>query len=172
MTLLENPNLVRHWRYFLYLESDLERALRYVDPGRENRGVYSLEFARLLLSSCSQFETVSRLLVARDVPGTNVRNIAQIYNALEPISSNLHNWSPLFLPLGERLRPFETWAEHSPPAWWKAYNSLKHDAVAHLTSATLQSVLEALGAVGVFTTRYCAHETGPWEPRLFDLNYG
>ena len=49
------------WNYYLSLEKDLDDTSRYIEPkGQEN--VFSFEFAKLLVLSCTELESVLKLL--------------------------------------------------------------------------------------------------------------
>lgn len=49
------------WNYYLSLEKDLDNTSRFIEPrGQEN--VFSFEFAKLLVLSCTELESVLKLL--------------------------------------------------------------------------------------------------------------
>lgn len=49
------------WNYYLSLEKDLDNTSRYIEPkGQEN--VFSFEFAKPLVLSCTELESVLKLL--------------------------------------------------------------------------------------------------------------
>ncbi len=171
MKLLENPELLGHWRYFLLLESDFELALRYVDPHPKNRKTFSLEFAKQLLVVCAQFEVITRLLCEGKAQ-RKPRSLTELYTVLAPTAPGLTGWGVTFLLRNERIFPFKKWGSSSVPVWWTSCNSIKHQPLAHPEAANIDNVLHALAGLGLLTTRYLGHETGPWTPRLFNLNYG
>lgn len=51
-----------YWEYFLSIEDDLLKTARYVEFHQDNYSVYSIEFARILLASCSEIDTIAKLL--------------------------------------------------------------------------------------------------------------
>lgn len=166
-----DPELTRHWRYYLLLESDFETALRYVEPDEANAGTFSLEFARQLLATCAQFETVAKLLCAKRAPGSHAEGINEIRSALIGWQPGLLGWGTRFYPRNERVAPFRDWTDEKAPGWWRAYNYLKHRPTAHVRLATLDNVTQALVAVGLLTVAYLGVNAQPGSSRLFDLQW-
>ena len=164
-----DPELTRHWRYFLLLESEFEIALRYVEPDEANADTFSLEFAQQLLAICAQFETVAKLLCARRVPGSNSDGIENTRRILIEWRPGLVGWGARFYPRNERIAPFIDWRQGQAPSWWRAYNRIKHSPTDHVRLATLDSVTKALVAVGLLTVAYLDVNAQPGSSRLFDL---
>ena len=170
MSLAEDPEKLGYWRYFLLLEAELENILRFIAPDPRNRDTFSIEIARQVLSVCAQFEVIARLLAG---PGAErAHTLQDVYKILIPNATGLNSWGVTFLPRNERVFPFTDWGPGSTPAWWTAYNAIKHRPFARPENASLRNLIPALGGLGLLTTRYLRHETGTWLPRLFDLNYG
>ena len=72
---------LNHWRYFLSLEADLVDTLRYVEHTAEQKGVYSFEFARLLMLTCAEIEVVLKV-ACREFAGAefpeSINQLAQV----------------------------------------------------------------------------------------------
>jgi len=166
-----DPVLTRHWRYYLLLESEFETALRYVEPHIANAGTFSLEFARHLLATCAQFETIAKLLCVKRVPGSAPEGIKAIRSALAQWQPNFVGWRTRFYPRNDRIAPFREWTEDRAPAWWRAYNEFKHDPTIHLQVATLENATAALAGLGLLTIAYLGVNAQPGASRLFDLNW-
>src|SRR5207249_8817300 len=49
-----------HWDYYLVLENDLLSCRRYVEFHSTNMQVYSIEFVRILLATCSEIDVVAK----------------------------------------------------------------------------------------------------------------
>lgn len=60
-----NNNVFPYWQVFIAIESDLERTTRYVEPNIDNYKTYSVAFAQLILSACSEIDVVSKLLCSQ-----------------------------------------------------------------------------------------------------------
>lgn len=164
-----DPELTRHWRYYLILESELETALRYVEPHPDNARSFSLEFARQLLATCAQFETVAKLYCVQRTPGPPPSGIRGIHDHLARHWRGLSNWQTRFYPQNELIAPFATWTPKSPPPWWTAYNKVKHEPVANLRHANLENAIASVAAVGLITLSYLGNNAQPGSSRLFDL---
>ena len=163
-----DPELTRHWRYYLLLESELETALRYVEPSTGNANTYSIEFARQILATCAQFETVARLLCSWRVHQTP-RGIQQVMSHLNDIGPGLPGWRTRFYPQNEVVAPFSDWSRSKMPAWWNGYNRLKHEPSHNLPYATLTAAVRSVAALGLTTVQYLGVNAQPGTSRLFDL---
>jgi hypothetical protein len=55
-----------HWQYFISLETSLDETTRYVELSEANYPVFSVEYARILLSTASEVDVVCKLLWAKN----------------------------------------------------------------------------------------------------------
>lgn len=169
---------LRHWNYFLALEEDLARLARYVHL-TENDETYSLEIARLLMSSSAEVDVVLKQVCEAVDPQCGADNI----NAYFPVVSGAY---PTFVGFevhiprfGLILHPWSNWKEGTPPGWWIANNKVKHHRHSDFKSANLKNCLNGLAGLYVavlFLYRQEA-EAGDLQqlPRLFnvsDANFG
>ena len=46
-----------NWDYYLVLERELVNSFNYVELSNDNFSTYSVEFAKMLLSICSEFDS-------------------------------------------------------------------------------------------------------------------
>lgn len=71
-----------------------------------------------------------------------------------------------------RTRPFAAWKTGKSPAWYRAYNNVKHDRELHFEHATLGHLVEALGAVHILIVgqfgKYGVQGISYSEPYHFD----
>lgn len=95
------------WNYYLSLEKDLDDTSRYIEPkGQEN--VFSFEFAKLLVLSCTELESVLKLLCyecsgeKRGNIGEYKETILTYYPKIVFAEVNVSRW-------GETIRPFDGW---------------------------------------------------------------
>src|SRR5690554_5005922 len=60
----------QYWDYYISLEDDLIATKRYVDFCDNNMSTYSIEFARIILSTCAEidmvFKEICKLLQSRE----------------------------------------------------------------------------------------------------------
>ena len=93
------------WNYYLSLEKDLDNTSRSIEPkGQEN--VFSFEFAKLLVLSCTELESVLKLL-CYECSGENKGDIGKYketvltnYPKIVFAEVNIARWD-------ETIRPFE-----------------------------------------------------------------
>lgn len=132
------------WNYYLSLEKDLDNTSRYIEPkGQEN--VYSFEFAKLLVLSCTELESVLKLL-CYECNGKKAGNIGEYkgiilekYPKIVFAEVNIARW-------GETIRPFEGWDKGSL-FWWSAYGNVKHNREDNFKEATYKNAVYALSAL-------------------------
>ena len=117
-----------HWEYFLAIESDLENCSRYVEFCYDNYETYSLEFARIIMASGSEFDTIMKLICKSIKPSEKPDNILQYYPILNSKYPNFTLYE-MFIPRYKIcLQPWKEWSEKKSPYWWsKGYNKIKHE---------------------------------------------
>jgi len=98
-----------HWNYFLALESDLDRASRFIEFSESNFNAYSIELAHLLLATCSEIDVVLKALC--QIKNTR-RKHWTIDNYQETVAKHfpqLTNEQIQIPRFGLSLQPFENW---------------------------------------------------------------
>lgn len=142
--MISSDTLNSIWNYYLSLERDLEDTSRYIEPkGQEN--VHSFEFAKLLVLSCTELESVLKL-ICYECTGEKKGNFGQYK---ETILSNYPNivFAEVYISRwGKTLRPFENW-NIGKLSWWTAYGNVKHNRENHFHEATYQNVIFSLSAL-------------------------
>jgi len=139
---------LNHWRYFLSLERELNDSLRYVEYTSAQRTVYSFEFARLLLISCSELDVVFKVACSRVAQNAQADSIRQYFSCLDA-KYNLAAEKVRLDRYSEVLVPFAGWDKDTPPPWWTAQNKVKHRRHEHFDQATLGNALDALAGLFV-----------------------
>ncbi len=134
---------LNHWRYFLSLEREFCDALRYVEFTEQQQAVYSFEFARLLLITCSELDVVFKVVCDRVAPTSPAKCIGQYFTCLDA-KYNLAIESIRIARYSREVAPFEYWDKDTPPAWWTAQNKVKHRRHEHFDQATVGNTLLAL----------------------------
>ena len=150
-----------HWNYFLALERDMEAVSRFIEFHERNFAVYSIELAHLLFAAASEVDAVAKLLCKHLSPKSPRKNIDHYRKTLLRALPELPN-EIVFVPrYGLVLKPWLTWEQDTNPLWWRAYNDVKHERDAHFQDATLESALNALGALHLLTINYYAVAAPP-----------
>ncbi|MDJ0798312.1 MAG: hypothetical protein QNJ51_16080 [Calothrix sp. MO_167.B12] len=130
------------WEYFLALEEDLEKCTRFVEFSTHNYKTYSIEFARILLASSSEFDVVVKQICKLINPSKNPSNIRDYQ---ECIINKYPQFADIEIKIPRYNLLFQPWLDwHTPktsPKWWKAYNNVKHERNNHFTDANLKNTL-------------------------------
>lgn len=171
--------LMPHWDYFRTVESDLERSLRYVECDEANYGTYSLEFARLIMASCAEIDTVCKQLCRHICPDSSPppKRIPAYAKCILAKHALLPHIEIKIARYGKVFRPWQHWTEANCPRWWTAYNHIKHSRTEHFCEATLRNAIESTaGLMTVVLYLYSELNGGAlrpipdsYGPRLFDI---
>ena len=157
--------------YFLALESDLLNFSRYIEFATDNYDAYSMELVRLLLAAGSEVDIACKQL-CRLVNPKNKRGNISNYRAVllkrfpeiqsQVVCIRRHNIS---------FQPWNRWG-HKHPAWWVAYNCVKHNRLVHFRDGNLRNVLNAVAGLGVIMQFFgdVLHPTWNFNGTLFDLH--
>jgi len=137
-----------HWEYFLAIESDLEKCSRYVEFCPDNDSTYSLEFARIIMASGSEIDTIANLLCKTIAPKKRPNNILKYYSI---VSSKYPKFTTFEISIPRykiRLHPWQDWSTTRSPDWWtKAYNKIKHERDKFFKEANLINTLNAVSGL-------------------------
>ena len=113
------------WNYFLVLEEDLLATGRFVEPTPEQKDVYSLEFYKIFVLSCCEFESVAKL-ICKEVASSHPRELISDYK--DVIVSKFPLITSVAVKISrtrEEIVPFKDW-ETSNLHWWTNHNKTKH----------------------------------------------
>lgn len=132
------------WNYYLSLEKDIENTSRYIEPsGQEN--VHSFEFAKLLVLSCTEIESVFKL-ICFEISGKQVGDMGKYkelimgnYPQISDAEVTIKRW-------GKTLSPYAEW-KTGRLSWWDDYQSVKHSREGHFEKATYKNAATALAAL-------------------------
>ena len=152
----------RRWRLqYLTIEEELERAYRYVTPSADNANAHSFKFAEIIRSAAGAYERFCKTLHAEFYGDGHKLDIFNYLALKRFLKLAVRSAVPLlaagdFPDHPEVTRPFvklARWDMNSPivsahvPAWWDAYNSVKHDGISADKSATLANATASLAAL-------------------------
>jgi len=172
---------LKYWRYFLSIEDDFIKTLRYVDLSNDNYKTYSIEYTRLLISACAEIETMLKLLCKTTGSNCEKYNISKLkrklyeheFGLMHEAGVNLSNYEI------DEIIPFASWEKDDSkgklvnPEWWKAYNSIKHDRDDRFKEANLENVIYAIAGLFIVEMYYYEKKKvvpSP-KPKLFGLEY-
>jgi hypothetical protein len=164
-----------HWEYFLAIESDLENCSRFVEFCPDNFNTYSLEFARIIMASGSEFDNVIKLLCKSIAPRKKPNNILKYYPILSSKYPNFTLFKISIPRYNILLQPWKDWSATKSPDWWStAYNKIKHERDKFFKEANLFNALNAVSGLlcGIlYYYKECFHGEAEIDsrhaPRLF-----
>lgn len=156
------PSLVntKLWEYYLNIEADLAACGRFVEFVEDNYQTYSNEFARIIVIACAEIDAILGQLCHELTHERKVTTIRQYY----PIVVDRF---PKFTVRGLNIvrhklsfHPWREWTSSNSPAWWLAYNKIKHKRYAHFEKANLGNALNAVGALFLVILHDHLYRTG------------
>ena len=104
-----------HWQFFESLDEELHSLSRIVEFSKDNFPTYSVQFARLYLSVCSEIDVVAKLLCTQINPAGNPKNIDDYRSLITP---QFPHFPALKIEMPEHeldFQPWVTWASNSNP---------------------------------------------------------
>jgi hypothetical protein len=138
---------IEHWRYFLALEQDLEATTRYVEPMPPNFATFSIEFARLLLSTCSEIDVVAKVLCQAIAPGQAANSIDDYRSTITSKYPQFHSIKVLLPRFTLAVTPWQDWSGTANPRWWRDHNLVKHMRHENFKLAHLENCVGALAGL-------------------------
>ena len=146
-----------HWDYFLALEDDLAKLARFIHFSEDNLNTYSVEFARLLMTSTQEVDVLFRQICKKHNDNAERESEYRTffsngdYVKIRDIEVSVRRY-------GLKFTPFKNWIS-TAPTWWIANNKIKHQRHAHFQEASLNNVLNAMSALLVANI-YFSNEFG------------
>lgn len=177
--------LNNYWKYYLVLEEDFLKTLRYVSLDRDNFITFSTEYTKQYQTICSEIDVICKEICDIIKPGSKPSTIVQyaeiILKEIGTIKADrvtVKNYGAI------DLYPWSLWqlkdgfSEYKSPSWWTNYNGVKHNRSLNFKEAKLENVLNALAALYVLEMYCydCIKEDSPYPPfplprsELFTLN--
>jgi hypothetical protein len=136
-----------HWQYFIALDTALLETTRYVELSEANFSVFSIEYARILLSTASEVDVVCKLLCDQISPTSKAENIDEyrkVILACYPKFPSIRIQVPR---LETEITPWDAWDNGNNPDWWRNHNRVKHERGTYFEEANLKNSLYALGGL-------------------------
>lgn len=136
--------------YFHAFEDDLTRVARYIEFCPDNYGTYSLELVRLLLAAGSEVDVALKELCKVLQPtGAATKSINQHKAVILGIHPEIIHKQTVHMPRFDlELMPWRNWPAENP-AWWRAYNSVKHNRVVNYKLGNLENTINAVAGLGI-----------------------
>src|SRR6187551_1633873 len=136
---------LNHWKYFLLIEHDFIETSRYVELTPKNFDTYSIEFTKIIFTSCSEIDVLCKQLcsVIGDPKADDiVKYRTCITKKFGGLPSTTIDVTPQIT-----LQPWDKWASVQTPDWWKDYNSIKHERTINFERSNLKTTLNCVSAL-------------------------
>lgn len=176
--------VLNHWKYFISIEKDLLVLKNFVEMHVDNYGTYSFELSKILQLSCSEIDSVCRILCKCIDSSSDYFDESKFGGNISDYKSILLTKYPKFaevevlIPdLGITVKPWEEWITANSPSWWIAYNKVKHYRHSCFEQANLKNTLYAVAALMVLTMYLYREVVGKSKanpnpvPQFFDSEY-
>jgi len=128
---------------FSSLETRLVEYLDFLPYTKDTLHVVSPHFVPIILDACSLTDSVLRHFIGESEERSSFKHYA--HEAEEHLELDAA-FSIFLTPEVTFLNPFSSW-KTKVPAWWSAYNRLKHDRLNHYSAATYENTVFALCAL-------------------------
>ena len=166
--MIESHKIELHWNYFLAIESDLDILARYVEFEENNFDCFSVEIARIILTSAAETDVVCKQLCHKISASSTAGKINQYRDEIVPAYSKIPNFEILLPRYGLNLKPWSEWEKSDGvPHWWTAYNKVKHQRDSEYHRANLKNALNAVAGLFVMVL-YLYKEKAEWGKLLPD----
>jgi hypothetical protein len=128
---------------FEELESRLIECLSYIPFIENNKQVISPKFIPIILEACSLINSVFKNSKGQKGKKHDLKSYTKL------VEQHLYLEEAISIFLNPPLRfltPFENWTK-ATPAWWAAYNKLKHDRLDNYDAATYENAILAMSGL-------------------------
>jgi hypothetical protein len=136
------------------LKRDLKQLFEYIEPCQSNLFTFSHRTFELLVRACIEVEALCKMVFAKNNVTLNrsnsniIRysdlNAAMRLSEYEILSYGFHH--PPFAPFQAFANPVKS---ARSPAWYRAYNNVKHNRTDNFSDASIGNVIQAVGGVYV-----------------------
>jgi hypothetical protein len=140
-----------HWQYFAALCDDLQKTSRFVELSPDNYKTYSTEYTRLYLAAGSEIDVVAKQLCQKINPSAKADSINDYRKTILQKFPDIGVVGIVLWRYGITVVPWKEWPAGTNPAWWIAYNRVKHQRHLHYNEANLENTLNALAGLLVIT---------------------
>lgn len=144
-----------YWTYYLMLENKLITTFNFVELCDNNLSTYSNEYASLIQSIGSELDEFFKVYCS--FPLHERKTISDYANYLFQNEPSITNVEILISEKKYSIIPFSSWNLSCPSkslSWWQAFDNIKHSRTAHFSDASLNNVLNILGALFILESKY------------------
>ena len=145
-----------YWNYYQSVEKMLKETNQFVAHTIENGSTFSDEFAKIILLSGSEIDSILKVLcnLLEIKPKDNNYTMKEYSKVLEKIDNikeieYMIDYSSSLDSYGISIYPFANFnknIKHSGLEWWEDYQAIKHDRVSATKKCTLLNALKIVSA--------------------------
>lgn len=119
--------LEKFWDYYLELEREFLEIEKFIPVDSINSSTYSLQYLKLFLSICSEFDVVFKDFLSFKNYKGNPKNW-KIYDYENFIKKEYPDFcsKEICYNFKQKIIPFNDWNNGKKLSWWKIYNDCKH----------------------------------------------
>ncbi|MBD5153524.1 MAG: hypothetical protein HDT15_00195 [Oscillibacter sp.] len=115
-----------YWNYFEQLEDDFFSCTPYCEIDVDNDRSYSIKYLQLLLSICSEIDTICKVF-CKEIDEKFDVNTCGIKEYMDILPKKYPTFSEEEISLkGIQYRTIQPWKSIEKGYWWVAYNKVKH----------------------------------------------
>jgi hypothetical protein len=163
---IEQKPVTSHWNYFLCIEEDISKLSRWIEPSESNFDCYSLEIARLLMTTSAEVDVLARLICKKINHKSKAKGILQYQKELVSEFPNIYRAKVVVPRFGLELTPWHNWLTvETPPIWWQANNRVKHQRSEYFNQATLKNLLNSVAALLLLQILYYQSKINELHPK-------
>ncbi|MGM0168001.1 hypothetical protein IGI39_003013 [Enterococcus sp. AZ135] len=153
---MDRNQFENYWSYYLNLENMFAKTEQYISHSVANQKAYSNEFAKIILLSCSEIDSLLKIVcihlnIPKDRKYFNmssyakallkISSIKKIAFSTLPTTSNKENGIVVF-----PFKDLNSNKEYAGLSWWSDYQKIKHDRHKNATFGNLQNSALSLAA--------------------------
>jgi hypothetical protein len=140
----------KYWDYYQSLEKDFLATKRYVDFNDRNLSIYSIEYARIILTACAELDMVFKELCLR-ISDRKCKNITQYRKTILSEYQDFNLRKRKIAYFDWEVQPFKIWNLETGdnPEWWRSYNAVKHERSESFHRASLRNAIYSLAGLQI-----------------------
>lgn len=136
-----------YWDIFLSIEDDMIGVTKFFDRCIDNNHVYSIQFEKIILVSCSTIEHILKDMMSyNQIKSKGIKNYIEMLRVHYPHIYRCKVYIPRFESMIEPFKDLER-NDTSTIDWWKSYNKIKHDPTKGLSNATFDNATKSMAAL-------------------------
>lgn len=152
-SLTKSDSFTDEMRAYYNIVDMLNDLFKIIEPTQKNLRSYGHKIREILILACTEVEyLLLQFLKDNDYKDKRVYSTIDYVKALKPLKIDEYRINLKMHPSLDTLTPFFGWSENKPTqslTWYDAYNAVKHDRGGNFENASLEAVINAVGAIHI-----------------------